>query len=148
MKAWKHNQTDFFKEFDFYDAHDINTALDSSTEDTIKRRLLERLNNSKLFVVLVGERTQFLYKFVKWEIEQAIKQEIPIIAVNLNGKRAMDEEKCPPVLRDETVLHVSFNQKIIEKAMTEWIDLRPQLIREKKAGPCYFIASVYTSLGL
>ena len=22
MKAWKHNSTDFFKQFEFYDAHD------------------------------------------------------------------------------------------------------------------------------
>jgi hypothetical protein len=148
MKAWKHNQRDFFKEFDFYDAHDINTARDTSTEDTIKRRLLERLNNSKLFVVLIGDQTRFLYRFVKWEIEQAIKQDIPIIGVNLNGKREIDEEKCPPVLRNETVLHVSFNQKIIEKAMAEWSNLRPQMILEKKTGPCYFLPSVYTGLGL
>ena len=45
MKAWKQNDN---TNFNFYDAHDINTALDSSTEETIKRRLRERLINSKV----------------------------------------------------------------------------------------------------
>ena len=37
MKAWKHNQNDFFKDFNFYDAHEINYARDSSKEESIKR---------------------------------------------------------------------------------------------------------------
>ena len=36
MKAWKQNDN---SNFNFFDAHDINNALDSSTEETIKKRL-------------------------------------------------------------------------------------------------------------
>ena len=35
-------------------------------------------------MVLVGEKTKNLYKFVRWEIELAIKLGLPIIVANLN----------------------------------------------------------------
>jgi hypothetical protein len=38
MQAWKANE---HIDFNFYDAHDLNTALDSSQQDTIERRLSE-----------------------------------------------------------------------------------------------------------
>ena len=59
MKAWKQNDN---TDFNFYDAHDLNTALDSSSEETIKRKLKERLNNTKIFVILLGEHTKNLTK--------------------------------------------------------------------------------------
>ena len=71
-------------DFDIYDAHDLNTARDSSQEESIKRQLRERFANSKAFVLLIGEKTKNLTKFVKWEIETAVRLELPIIAVNLN----------------------------------------------------------------
>lgn len=148
MKAWKYNQTDFFREFSFYDAHEINYARDTSIEATIKRKLRERLLNSKLFVVLVGEQTKFLYKFVRWEIEQAISQAIPIVVVNLNGKRYMDESKCPPLLQKELALHISFNQKILEKALREWVSLDGIHRRNGETGPFYYIESTYKQYGL
>lgn len=148
MKAWKHNQNEFFKDFNFFDAHEINYARDSSKEESIKHQLLERLNNSNLFIVLVGDHTKFLTKFVRWEMEQAIKQEIPIIAIYLNGKREMDEDKCPPILKDELVLHISFNQKIIEKAMSEWKGIFSQYKKEGKSGPFFYKPEVYNQLGL
>jgi hypothetical protein len=57
MKAWKQNDN---SDFIFYDAHDLNNALDTSTEETIKRRLRERMENSKVFVLLVGKHTKNL----------------------------------------------------------------------------------------
>jgi hypothetical protein len=148
MKAWHHNQRDFFKDFSFFDAHEINYARDTSQEESIKRQLLERLNNTNLFLILIGDQTKFLYKFVRWEIEQALKQQIPIIAINLNGKREMDSSRCPPLLQNELILHISFNQKIIEKAMVEWIGLNNQYKNQGKSGPFFYKPEVYSTLGL
>src|SRR5574337_1273317 len=53
MKAWKQSDK---TDFNFYDAHDLNTARDSSQEESIKRQLRERMANSKVFVLLIGER--------------------------------------------------------------------------------------------
>src|SRR5665213_2664692 len=87
MTAWKAH--DGFS-LNFQDAHDLNTARDSSQEESIKRQLRERFANSKLLVVLIGEKTRLLTKFVKWEMEAALKLGLPIIGVNLNGSRARD----------------------------------------------------------
>ena len=111
MKAWKHSK---HVSFNFYDAHDINSARDTSTEETIKRRLAERMSNAKYFVLLVGVSTRYLTKFVKWEIQQSLKYEIPSIVINLNGKRHMDAEYCPPLIRNELAIHIPFRQAIVE----------------------------------
>lgn len=70
-------------DFDFYNAHDLNNLRDGSSEETIKTKLKERLKNTKQAIVLVGENTKNLYKFVRWEIDVAMSMDIPIIAVNL-----------------------------------------------------------------
>ena len=97
MKAWKENDS---VAFNFHNAHEINNLREWSSEETIKRRLRERLANTKVLVVLIGESTRNLYKYVRWEIEYAVNNDIPIIGVNLNGKRKRDD-LCPPIMRDE-----------------------------------------------
>ena len=145
MTAWKQNDN---TPFNIHDAHDINTALDTSTEDTIKRRLRERLVNSKVVVSLIGEQTRYLRKFVRWELEQAINLDLPIIGVNLNGLRSLDSNRCPPVLRDELVVYISFNVNILQYALEYWPDEFCRLKREGKTGSRYYSDDVYKRLGL
>lgn len=144
MTAWKAH--DGFS-LNFHNAHDINTARDSSQEESIKRQLRERFANSKLLVVLIGEKTRYLTKFVKWEMEVALRLELPIIGVNLNGSRRKDE-RCPPVIRNELVVYVPFSHKIIEHAMDNW----PESFKKHKAngntGSYYYKDEVYKRLGL
>ena len=49
MRAWKQNDS---TPFNFYDAHDIASARDTSSEDTIKRSLRIRLRETNVFVHL------------------------------------------------------------------------------------------------
>lgn len=148
MCAWKANNNDFFRAFNFYDAHEINYARDSSSEYTIKTKLLERLRNSSKFVVLVGDHTRYLTKFVRWEIEKAIELNIPIIAVNLNNKKSMDSMLCPPILQNALSVHVSFNAKIINHALSNWPDSHASYRSEGKTGSYYYTDKTYESLGL
>ena len=145
MTAWKQSDK---TDFNFNNAHDLINIWQHSSEDTIKRNLRERMNNSKIFILLVGEKTKYLYKYVKWEIEQAIKLELPIIVVNLNGKRSLDSDKCPAVLRDKLAIHVSFNSKIIQFALENWSDSHYTHSRSGESGPFYYKDSVYSELGL
>lgn len=145
MRAWKQNDR---TPFNFFDAHDINTALDTSTEDTIKRRLAERLSNAKVVVSLIGDRTRYLYRFVRWELERAVSRDIPIIGVNLNSRRSQDEDRCPPVIRDELVVYVSFQPAILQFALENWSDEYVRLRRKNLKGPRFYNADVYTQLGL
>lgn len=144
MKAWKQNDN---TKFNFYDAHDINTILDKS-EESIKAGLQERFRNTKVFVLLVGEHTKYLYKYVRWEIEQAIKRDIPCIVVNLNGKKSMDSERCPAIIREELAIHISYNAKILQYALENWPSSYEQYKKEGKKGAYYYKESVYKELGL
>lgn len=148
MKAWKHNNQDFFQFFHFYDSHDINYSRDTSQETSIKRQLSLRLDETKLFVLLVGDSTRYLYKFVRWEIEQALDRNIPIVVVNINGKKQMDSDRCPSLLKDKLVLHISFNQKIIEHAFNNWISQSENYRRMGKSGPFYYPDTLYNQLGI
>ena len=70
MTAWRENDNiDFW----FHNAHDLNSARDTSYEESIKAQLRERMANSKQMILLVGKNTKYLRKFVPWEIELARK---------------------------------------------------------------------------
>lgn len=117
MQAWKAN--DNF-DFNFYDAHDFNNIWFKSNEETIKRRLRERMNSAKVLVVLIGESTKYLYKYVRYEIQLAIDAGIPIIAVNLNKKNEIDDRLCPAIIRENLSIHIPFGQSELKRALEEW----------------------------
>lgn len=145
MQAWKQNDN---TNFNFYDAHDLTNLMPWSSEETIKASLQERLRSTKIFVLLVGERTKFHHKFVRWEIEQALKRGLPIIVVNLNGKRYKDDYLCPAILDEELAVHISFNQRILEKALTEWGSLHEDYKKQGEKSAYKYNQETYNSLGL
>lgn len=144
MTAWSANER---FDFEFHNAHDLNTARDSSQEESIKRQLRERFANSKEFIVLIGESTKNLTKFVKWEIETAVRLGLPIIAVNLNGVRAQDA-LCPPALKSALAVYVPFNEKIITYALKQWPSSDAAYRKAGGTGPYFYKDSVYKELGL
>src|SRR5690242_4947198 len=116
MTAWAENEK---FETDFLNAHDLNVASDSSQEESIKRQLRERFANSKMLIVLIGQNTWRLTKFVKWEMETAIRMDLPIIGVNLNGSRRRDD-LCPAAIKDALAVYVPFGDKIVSYAIGDW----------------------------
>jgi hypothetical protein len=116
LQAWSANMK---IPFGLNDAHQINNIMPYSNESTIKRKLMERLKNSKIFMILVGEQTKYLYKYVRWEIVMAIKLKLPIIVVNLNQRHYFDFFNCPPILRNVEAQHISFNLLFIQAALTK-----------------------------
>ena len=140
LKAWNANEN---IDFSFYNAHDINYARDASKEESIKNQLRVRLQNTKVLVLLVGANTRFLYKFVRWELEEALKLDIPIIAVNLNGKKSLDVDRCPAIIRNRFVVHIGFNRGAINYAIVHW----PQYYhsyKSEKGGPMYYGDDIYS----
>lgn len=144
MTAWSANPR---FDFEFHNAHDLNTARDSSQEESIKRQLRERFANSKVFIVLIGESTRHLTKFVQWEIEAAVRLNLPIVAINLNGSRAKDD-RCPPSLKEALAIYVPFNEKIITYALDNWPTWDSKHRAAGKTGPFYYEEATYKSLGL
>jgi len=145
MQAWHQNDR---SEFSFYNAHDINYARDSSLEASIKNQLRQRLLNSMVFVVLVGEKTRYLTKFVKWEMEQAISLGLPLIAVNLNGMRQMDVGRCPSTVRDQLCMHISFNPAVMQYALENWPGQHVREMAANRSGAFFYGPEKYRELGL
>src|SRR6266566_1371093 len=145
MQAWNASE---HIDFNFYNAHDINSARDTSDVESIKAQLRERMANAKQMVLLVGENTKGLRKFVPWEIELARKKDIPIVVANLNGKRTYDAELCPSAIGSEVyTMHVSFNAKIIQYALDNFPDAYDKY-KNEKVGNYHYLDSVYKILGL
>jgi hypothetical protein len=142
MKAWKASDS---HEFDFHNAHDLNTARDSSQEESIKRQLRVRFANTRIFIILIGTNTWRLTKFVEWEIETAVRLNLPIIAVNLNGNRKNDS-LCPPSLRNQLAVFVPFKQKIIEHAMDNWPSEHLEASRKGNGGAHWYPDHLYATL--
>jgi hypothetical protein len=143
MKAWKENDK---IQFNFHNAHDINNLRDGSSEETIKTKLRERLKNTKVLVVLIGNLTKNLFKYVRWEIEYAIEKDIPIVAVNLNKKKKRDSELCPPLLKDELAIHIPYGQKIMDYALNNWPTGHESHVKNGDSGSYHYPDSVYENL--
>jgi len=135
MQAWKENER---IAFDFDNAHEINNLRDGSSEETIKRKLRERLQYTKVLVALIGKQTKNLYKYVRWEIEYALEKNIPIIGVNINKKNKMDDELCPPILKKELAIHIPFGQNKLDYALNNWPASHANYKKEGKTGDYYY----------
>lgn len=144
MNAWKENDN---VAFNFHNAHEINNLRDGSSELQIKRKLRERLQNTKVLVILIGEKTKNLYKYVRWEIEWAIENGVPIIGVNLNKNKKQDF-LSPPILKNELVIYIPFGMKIIDYALNNWPDSHAIHVKNGDICPHHYHTSVYEKLGL
>jgi hypothetical protein len=145
MCAWKQNDGIYFN---FHNVHEINPNPNLTSEVNIKRQLRERFDNTKIFIVLVSEKTRYLYRFVRWEMEYALSLNLPVIAVNLNGARKQDTERCPPIIRDELAIHVSYNAAIVQYALENWPNNHTECQAKREKGPYYYGDNIYKSLGL
>ena len=74
MRGWKTNER---IDFNFNDAHDL-TPMTSRAENEayVKSELRKRMNQAKQVIVLVGESTKNLRKFVPWEIDLAVQADL------------------------------------------------------------------------
>lgn len=145
MKGWKVNER---VEFDFRDAHDVGTMTGRAQDEAyVKSELRKRMGVSKQVLVLVGESTKNLRKFVGWEIDLAVKMELPNIVVNLNDKRKMDPDRCPVPLRMGYVVHVAYKRAIIKYALENFPG--EFAVRDQNAtDPRYYSDEVYRKVGL
>ncbi len=144
MKGWKALEN---IDFDFRDAHDLRDIRDWFLPDTVRRTLRQRFSTAGQVIVLIGDETKTHHRFVRWEIDTALGLDLPIIAVNLNNMREMDSDLCPPILRTEYDVHVSFKLKIIKYALDNFPSEYHRRDPSEK-GPRIYSDSVYRELGL
>lgn len=148
MEAWRDNVR---IDFNFYDAHDLYRARDTSTPETIKRRLRERLNNAKQ-VVLLGSAAAKRKgsngtSFLAHEVKVIQELNLPVVVANLNGSRLVVGANIPsPIVSSSyNTLNVSFQAKIIMRALDDCIAFHSSRVN---TGGWHYSPDVYRSLGL
>lgn len=115
------NDNDWYR-LSFSDAHDLKQARDTSLPCTIKSSLMDRLNASKTFVLIVGDKTKTVTKgkcvyckmyyrgwclhsravdkrsYVEFECEMAIRKNMKIVVLYNDIK--VYKDKCPECIKD------------------------------------------------
>lgn len=148
MQAWKANQN---IDFDFFNAHDFYISRDTSQPETIKRNLRERLKNAKQVVLLGSSDGKRKggdgISFLAHEIEVIIEFNLPIVVVNLDQDRKIDDNFIPnPLLNKKYyTMSVSFQPKIIMHALDKYVSVFSENAR---VGPHYYPSEIYKELGL
>ncbi|MCT4715621.1 molecular chaperone Tir [Enterobacteriaceae bacterium H18W14] len=149
MEAWRDNKN---IDFNFYDAHDLFKARDSSKPETIKSRLRERLYNAKQ-VVLIGsshckKKGGDGVSFLAHEIKVIQELNLPIVVANHDSDRYIDRNFIPQPLLDANyyTISVSFQPKIIQFALDEYCPVFSSGANNK--GPHYYEPHIYNGLGL
>ena len=147
MKGWNKLET---IDFDFEDAHAEYSLTDRASDEAyIKGKLRKRFANASQVIVLIGESTKNLYKYVRWELEVAQEFDLPIIAVNLNGDRAQNVNTCPPIIRDKYILHIPFKMKAIKYALDQFpYEFKNRDKNSTSSGGRVYSDDTYKNLGL
>ena len=72
----------------------------------------------------------------------------PIVAVNLNKKKVMDNNLCPPLLKDKLAIHIPFGHNALNYALNHWPSSHENYKKEGKTGAYTYKESVYESYGV
>ncbi|MEL6818248.1 MAG: TIR domain-containing protein [Pseudomonadota bacterium] len=138
MNGWKENKN---INFSYENAHDLDTMTSRAQgEQYVKSKLRQRMIRSSAVVVLIGEKTKNLYKFVRWELELALELGLPIIAANLNKINRQDNDRCPAIIRDKgCVVHIPYKLDALKHAMNSWpSEFKGLSAADKGGGPRYY----------
>lgn len=136
--------------FTFNNSHDLdNMTSRAQNEDYVKRNLRARMEGSSEVIVLIGDKTKNLYRYVRWEIELALQLGLPIVVVNLNNHRNVDHDRIPPLLRNECAIHIAYRFRAIKHALTTWRKAYQNFDEAtRRQGPRVYTAATYAELGL
>ena len=147
MRGWRANSR---LDFDFRDAHDIGPMTARAQDERyVKDQLTKRMAASAAVLVLVGERTKWLYKFVRWELELALDLDLAIIAVSLANKRMPNLQLIPPIICDRCFLNVTFQMRIIQFALDHFPPAFRRFSSATRAeGGRFYNDEIYRSVGL
>jgi hypothetical protein len=148
MTAWNKNVN---IDFDFYNAHDLYEARDTSKPETIRRNLRERMKNAKQVVLLASPTAKKKAgngaSFLSYELEIAMELGLPIVVAHLDGSRQGNSANYPTMLSEASyhTISVSYQPAIIKHALDNYaVGFNPS----STIGERVYNASVYKAIGL
>lgn len=119
-------------ELNFSDSHKKTYQVkDTSKEEVLKSRLLERMRNSKNMLLIISDDTNWDRGLLNFEIEKAVDYyKLPIIVTYTGYQYILNpeglENKWPKALykriKDGTAkcIHIPFKEKVISSAISQF----------------------------
>lgn len=151
LKAWEGHSNDF----KFSDSHKKTYSVrDSSQKETLKRRLRERLNESKNFILILSSDTRNDREMLNYEIDIAIKLGLPIIVCYTDFEKILAPQELslywPSSLANAIhtgqvkCIHIPFKKSPILDAISQF-----SIHSENTLGPLsYYSDIVYKKFGI
>ncbi|MDE1943749.1 MAG: TIR domain-containing protein [Betaproteobacteria bacterium] len=120
--------------FTLNNAHDVNMARDDSLPQSIINQLKDRLDASKILILLVGDKTKNNRKgILKYELQYALRNKLPIVLVFIGFDATIQNTadlwnrylrpKIPTVLFDEPEIYAlvsPFTKNAVDHAINKY----------------------------
>ena len=136
------------EKFNFFDAIDLYKKLDKVEDELLKAQVRERMSTANVVVLLVSKTTKSFRRFIRWQIEYAINNNIPIIAMNVNGIRSVDYDRIPTILKKNLAIHIAFQAPILEYALNNWPESFKTHISKEEKNSFKYTEDIYNDLEL
>lgn len=118
--------------YNFYDSFVSNNEADNISDSELKYKIEKNLLSADLVIVLLAKTMKRASKFIKWQLECAIAEKKPIIAVNPNMLRSIDYDVCPLLLKKNMALYLPYDEDVIGLAVDTWPEKHALLLRDEK----------------
>ena len=143
----KWEQTDG-SNYNLINGTDILKKIDKVNDDILKTDLRLRMAEADVCLLVVGEKTKSYRKATRWQVENAIATNMPIIVINPNGIRTVDFDRIPAAVKKCLSLHIAYQSLILEVALLNWPKSHQQYLEKEKKYNIRYANSVYEALGL
>lgn len=145
FKTWKDKDG---KPYDAYTLLSELKKIDKVDDDALKASMQDAMSKADVFAIVIGPKTKSFRKFTRWQVEYAVSSKKPVIAINLNGIRSVDFDRCPTFLKKNLSMHITAQNEIFEYALEKWPASHLEKLAEEDHKNYRYSNGVYESLGL
>lgn len=133
-------------QFDFVDSLTLSVQLDVLNDEELKSLLYKNMDEADIVLILLSKKVKSMRKFVKWQVEYAINQGMPIICMNNSPLRSIDYSITPTKLKKKRSLYISYDSKVLELACINWVQSNKKHNDMEENIPYCYDKSVYDAL--
>ena len=134
--------------YNLIDGIEFASKVNKVDDEVIKPKIKERVKEAKAVILLMGPTTKSMRKFVRWQIEAACNNQMPLIVINTNGIRSIDFARCPTYLKKQISIHIPFHPDILEFALKDWPKQNAIAIEKEDTGTFVYDHEIYEKLNI
>ena len=106
--------------------------------------LVDQVVNSDYVVVIVGDSQIDPEGLDTQALNAAAWMKRPIIALNINQLKDIDNDRFPKLIADQLVLHIPMEGQAIKHALQSWRDEAFRVRTMGQVGPVHYTSDIYS----